>query len=144
MKLVRTTNGDASVIAEVAAAITTIGVLLCVAIGAVASKLVKGVKMEDAEAAVWEELNRLTAQPVEATELEKVKNKVESTLEFSEMDLSGRALNLAIAEYMGDPELINTELGLYQAVSAAQVQQQAQQVFNKKNVSVLRYFSERN
>ncbi|MBL7948652.1 MAG: insulinase family protein [Bacteroidia bacterium] len=110
----------------------------------VEGKLVKGVKMEDAEAAVWEELNRLTAQPVEATELEKVKNKVESTLEFSEMDLSGRALNLAIAEYMGDPELINTELGLYQAVSAAQVQQQAQQVFNKKNVSVLRYFSERN
>ena len=36
MKLVRTMKGEASVIAEVAAAITTIGVLLCVAIGAVA------------------------------------------------------------------------------------------------------------
>ena len=36
VKLVRTTNGDASVIADVPAAITTIGVLLCVAIGAVA------------------------------------------------------------------------------------------------------------
>ena len=36
VKLVRTMNGDASVIADVPAAITTIGVLLCVAIGAVA------------------------------------------------------------------------------------------------------------
>ena len=37
VKLVRTIHGDASVIAEVAAAVTTIGVLLCVAIGAVAN-----------------------------------------------------------------------------------------------------------
>ena len=37
MKLVRTMYGDASVMLDVAAAITTIGVLLCVAIGAVAS-----------------------------------------------------------------------------------------------------------
>ena len=37
VKLVRTMNGEASVMLEVAAAITTIGVLLCVAIGAVAS-----------------------------------------------------------------------------------------------------------
>ena len=37
VKLVRTMNGDASVMLEVAAAITTSGVLLCVASGAVAS-----------------------------------------------------------------------------------------------------------
>ena len=37
VKPARTTNGDFSVITDVAAAITTIGVLLCVAIGAVAS-----------------------------------------------------------------------------------------------------------
>src|SRR5678816_1108279 len=37
VKLVRTIQGEASVMLDVAAAITTIGVLLCVAIGAVAS-----------------------------------------------------------------------------------------------------------
>ncbi len=37
VKLVRTMYGDCSVMIEVAAAVTTIGVLLCVAIGAVAS-----------------------------------------------------------------------------------------------------------
>jgi hypothetical protein len=37
VKLVRTMYGDCSVIIDVAAAVTTIGVLLCVAIGAVAS-----------------------------------------------------------------------------------------------------------
>lgn len=110
----------------------------------VEGKLVKGVKMEEAEAAIWEELERVCRDYVSDTELEKVKNKVESTLEFSEMDLSGRALNLAIAEYMGDPELINTELGLYAKVTAAQVQAQARAVFRKENLSVLRYFAEKN
>ena len=45
VKLVRTMYGEASVMAEVAAAITTIGVLLCVAIGAVAMR-----RRRDAEA----------------------------------------------------------------------------------------------
>lgn len=110
----------------------------------VEGKLVKGVRMEDAERAVWEELDRLRTEAVGATELEKVKNKVESTLEFSEMDLSGRALNLAIAEYMGDPELINTELGLYSRVTADNVREQAGKVFRKENLSVLRYFADKN
>jgi predicted Zn-dependent peptidase len=110
----------------------------------VEGKLVKGVRMEDAEAAVWEELDRLRTEPVSAVELEKVKNKVESTLEFSEMDLSGRALNLAIAEYMGDPGLINTEVKLYARVNAEHIREQAQAVFRRDNLSVLRYFAEKN
>jgi zinc protease len=106
-------------------------------------KLVKGVTMEAAEAGIDEVINELCSNDVTTDELEKVKNKVESTMEFSEMDLSGRALNLAIAEYMGDVNLINTELGLYRKVTAADIRKQAARIFSKNNCSTLKYLAKR-
>ena len=86
-------------------------------------------------------LKELCNVPVSETELNKVKNKVESTMEFSEMDLAGRALNLAIAEYMGDINLINTELKLYRAVTAEDIKKVACEIFRKSNCSTLYYLS---
>ena len=106
-------------------------------------KLVKGVEMADAEKAIDAELNKICSELVTKEELEKVKNKVESTMEFSEMDLSGRALNLAIAEYMGDANLVNTELGLYRKVTAEEIKASAQEIFRKENCSTLYYLSNR-
>jgi predicted Zn-dependent peptidase len=102
-------------------------------------KLVKGVSMEDAQAGLDAVLDKLCAEPVGDEELEKVKNKVESTMEFAEMDLPGRALNLAIAEYMGDADLINTEINLYRRVTAQDIRNQANRIFQKHNCSVLNY-----
>ena len=59
------------------------------------------------------------------------------------MELSGRALNLAIAEYMGDAELVNTELVLYRKVTSLDIQKAAQQIFRKENCSTLYYLSNR-
>jgi len=107
----------------------------------VEGKLVKGVKMADAEAAIDEELNKIMSDTIADEELSKVKNKVESTIVFSEIDLSGRALNLAVAEYMGDANLINTELELYTKVTAKNIQQQAKEIFAPANCSTLYYMS---
>jgi len=104
-------------------------------------KLVKGVSIHVAEAAIDAELAMLAENPVDETELEKVKNKVESTMEFSEVDLPSRALNLAIAAYMGNPELVNAEIELYRKTSAQDIQQTAKQVFRDSNCSVLYYLS---
>ena len=109
----------------------------------VEGKLVKGVEMADAERAIDAELNKICEELVEKDELEKVKNKVESTMEFSEMDLAGRALNLAIAEYMGDADLVNTELSLYRAVTAEEIKASAREIFRKENCSTLYYLSNR-
>ena len=109
----------------------------------VEGKLVKGVEMADAERAIDAELNKICEELVEKDELEKVKNKVESTMEFSEMDLAGRALNLAIAEYMGDANLVNTELALYRAVTAEEIKASAREIFRKENCSTLYYLSNR-
>ena len=50
-------------------------------------KPLENVSIEAAEAAVWEELERLKTDLIPADELTKVKNKVESTMIFSEMAL---------------------------------------------------------
>ena len=106
-------------------------------------KLVKGVTMKQAEEALDEELNKIMSVPVSNDELTKVKNKVESTMVFSEIDLSGRALNLAIAEYMGDAGLINTEVDRYREVTAADITARAQDVFRESNCSTLYYLSKK-
>ncbi|MFM2206051.1 MAG: hypothetical protein RL213_26 [Bacteroidota bacterium] len=107
----------------------------------VEGKLIKGVSISEAESAVREELARIGSEPVSDAELERAKNKVESTIEFSELDLSGRALALAIADYMGDPNLVNTELSRYAAVTKGQIREIAATVFRKGNSSVLHYLS---
>ena len=109
----------------------------------VEGKLVKGISMKEAEEGLDAVIHFLCNETVSTDELEKVKNKVESTIEFSEMDLSGRALNLAIAAYMGDVNLINTELKLYRKVTKEDIQAQAKKLFRKTNCSTLYYLSGR-
>lgn len=109
----------------------------------VEGKLVKGVLMSDAEKAIDDELEKIKKEVAGNDEIEKIKNKVESTMVFSEIDLTGRALNLAIAEYMGDAGLINTEIEKYRAVSAENIRQQAEEIFQDANCSVLYYLAKR-
>ena len=105
-------------------------------------KPLPGISIEAAEAAVWEELNKLKNNEVAADELTKVKNKTESTMVFSEMSLLDKAMNLAWFELLGDAELLNAEVARYLAVTAHQVQQQAQNLFVKENSSTLIYLAE--
>lgn len=109
----------------------------------VSGKLVKGVKMEDAEKAIDAELDKLKTQFVDEKELTKVKNKMESALVFSEMDIMNKAMNLAISEHLGDADLINHEVEKYNAVTASGIQEQAKKTFTKQNSSVLYYLSKR-
>ncbi len=109
----------------------------------VEGKLVKGVSVKDAEQAIEVELNKVKEELISTEELDKVKNKVESTMVFSEIDVSGRALNLAIAEYMGDINLINTEINLFRSVTGKDIQQQAQEIFKETNCSTLYYLAKK-
>ncbi|HRH67349.1 MAG TPA: pitrilysin family protein [Bacteroidia bacterium] len=106
-------------------------------------KLVKGVEMSDAEAAIHEEIKSICSTLIQDDELQKVRNKVESTIEFSEMDLASRSLNLAFAEYMGDVNLVNTEINLYQKVTKEDIRKQAQQIFREQNCSTLYYLAKK-
>jgi len=108
----------------------------------VEGKPAESISTEQAEAAIWEQLELLKAELVPADELTKVKNKTESTLVFSEMSLLDKAMNLAFFELLGDGDLLNKESGNYLKVTAEQVQQQARQLFRKENSTTMLYMAE--
>ena len=102
-------------------------------------KLVEGVSMEQAENAIWVELNKMATELVSETELTKVKNKSESIMVFGEMSLLDKAMNLAYYELLGDANLLNVEINKYLNITAEQIQQVAKQTFVKEKSSTLYY-----
>jgi predicted Zn-dependent peptidase len=107
----------------------------------VEGKLVKGVKMEQAEKAVQEEIDRIKSETVSEAELEKVKNKTESLIAFEDMTIMNRANNLAFYELLGDAGMMNTDLDRYREVTVDDIKQTAQEVFQETNSNTMRYFS---
>ncbi len=105
-------------------------------------KLVKGVDIDVAEAAVNEVLEELKREGISPAELEKVKNKTESAMAFEDMSLTNRAASLAIYELMGDANLINTELERYKAVTTDDILSESRNIFRKENCSTLHYLSD--
>lgn len=107
----------------------------------VEGKLVKGVKIDDAEKAVEEELTRLKTEKISEAELQKVKNKTESTIAFEDMSVMNRAASLAYYELLGDAALMNTEFDRYQTVSVEDIRNLSGDIFREENSSTLRYLS---
>lgn len=99
----------------------------------------EGVSLEQAEAALWDELEALKNDPIPAKELQKLKNKSESTLIFSEVNILNKAINLAFFELLGDAGLINGEAEKYQLVTVEDIQRVAREIFTKENCSKLIY-----
>lgn len=104
-------------------------------------KLVRGVQLEDADAAVQELVDSFLQEGIEEKELQKAKNKTESLIAFEDMSLMNRAGSLAFYEIMGDANLINVELGRFQAITAEELMQEAKHIFRKENSNTLYYRS---
>ncbi|MFA6945618.1 MAG: pitrilysin family protein [Pedobacter sp.] len=107
----------------------------------VEGKPLPGISMEVAEAAIWKELERISTELLPEAELTKVKNKMESTMVFSEMSLLDKAMNLAYFELLGDADGLNSETQKYLDVSAEQIRAQAAHIFRKENSSTLYYLA---
>ncbi|HEV8269873.1 MAG TPA: pitrilysin family protein [Chitinophagaceae bacterium] len=107
-------------------------------------KLVKGIKMEDAEKAVEAELEKMRTEKVTATELQKVKNKVESLIAFEDMSLTNRANSLAFYELLGDAEQMNHELEKYNIVTVEDILNESRVIFRATNSNTLYYFAKQN
>jgi predicted Zn-dependent peptidase len=98
-----------------------------------------GVSLEEAEAAIWQELELLKAEPILERELQKLINKSESALVFSEASALNKAINLAFFEVLGDASLINREVELYEAVTVEAIHRVSNEVLTKENCSKLIY-----
>lgn len=109
----------------------------------ISGKVSEGIDMKKAEAGITEEVNKLRAKTVEKNELQKIKNNMEASLVFSEMDVAGKALNLAFFELIGDAKDVNHETEKYQAVKAEQVKELAEKNLVDTNCSTLYYYAKK-
>lgn len=104
-------------------------------------KLVKGITMQQAEEGVQEEINKLQSDPVPDSELQKVKNKVESVMAFEDMSIMNRANSLAFYELLGDADMFNHELEKYQSVTPENIKKESQNIFRQENSNTIYYYS---
>lgn len=105
----------------------------------VEGKVSESVSTDAALAAIWSELEALGAEPVDQRELEKIKNRFESTIVFSETSILNKAQNLAFYEMLEKAELMNDEVETYRTVSSLDMRRMAKKLFRKTNAAVLVY-----
>ena len=109
----------------------------------ISGKINDGVTIEQAEAGIDAEIAKMQNELVAADELQKCKNKIESTVTYSEADVLNKATNLAISELLGDANLINKEIENYQKVTAEGIKEQANKILQKTNCSTLFYLKKK-
>ena len=91
-----------------------------------------GHTLDEILAVIDEEIATLQAKPLEAAELDRAKNQLESDTVRSLESLLARAERLQSYNYLvGDPGFVTEDLRRYRAVDAAAVQRAAQQYLKK-------------
>jgi zinc protease len=106
-------------------------------------KLMKGVDIRHAEESVNEVITGLLNPDKIRHEMEKVKNKFESSTVFSNTSILNKAMNLSYYELLGNPGLINTEAESYRKVTREMVIEATERYFVPSNCSTLYYKSTR-
>ncbi|BDS14011.1 M16 family metallopeptidase [Aureispira anguillae] len=105
----------------------------------VEGKLAEGISLEEAEKAIWEELEQLKKHLLSDYAVEKFQNRIEHNLEFGEMNNLNKAINLGYYELLGDAAMINEEKAKYNAITAADIQRRSHELFQEFKASVLYY-----
>ncbi len=107
----------------------------------ISGNIMPGISMEVAEQKIEFELQQIIEGTISEYELQKIKNKIESTIIFSETNVLNKAMNLAKFMHLGDISLIQKEIKKYSNVSIEEIQNVAKQLFNKNNDSTLYYYA---
>lgn len=97
------------------------------------------ISLQNAEEIICKEINDLKNQLIESAELQKWKNKAESTLVLSEMGIQSKSMNLGFFEALGNSDLMNAESEIYQSLTAEEIQQAAKVWLRDDQKSVLTY-----
>jgi len=100
----------------------------------------QGVELDQVEASILAEVERLKTEPIGEREFQKLQNQLESGFVSSNSNMSGIAESLAdYHTYYGDANLINTEINRYRKITAADLQRVANKYLTKDNLVKLKY-----
>jgi len=102
-------------------------------------RVAEGIKNDLAIESIWEELEKLKIENIPDEEFQKVINQILSTLEFSEINILNKAMNLAYYASIDSTELINLQREKYRAISKEDLVRVANDVFRKENSNTLVY-----
>ncbi len=104
----------------------------------ISGKVNEGVDLEQADKAVEALVDDLKTQLTDER-IEKVKNQAESTLLYTEVEVLNRAMNIAYGAFLGDPNLVNTEIEMIQSVRKQDMVEAIPEILRKNNCSTLYY-----
>lgn len=105
----------------------------------VEGKISDDISFEVAEKAIWQELEKLKNTLLPEQAVEKFQNRTEHNIEFSELNNLHKAINLGYYEILGDASMINEEKVKYNAITAVDIQERSQEIFQDAKCSALYY-----
>ncbi|MFI3319730.1 MAG: pitrilysin family protein [Rikenellaceae bacterium] len=103
------------------------------------AQLLPSTSVEEAEAALWEEIEALKSESISDYELEKVKNKFEANTLFGEINVMNKAMNLGFYSMIGDLPLINSEVEIYRSIDNEQINSFARETLTREHSNTLVY-----
>ncbi len=102
-------------------------------------KINQGVSVDQVEEELLTILNSCRENFIPAREIEKLHNQMESYDAYADLNVANRASNLAFYSYLGDTNLINSEIQSYHATGSKEIFEEAQNLFRSENTCSLYY-----
>ncbi|MEP7322618.1 MAG: pitrilysin family protein [Saprospiraceae bacterium] len=103
------------------------------------AKAIPGKSIREVERAIWEELNDLKTKLISSKELTKMKNTIEASLLFSEVNGLNKAITLGFFEILGNADWANLEGTKYQSITREDIKAVSKKIFRKNNCNIIYY-----
>lgn len=103
------------------------------------AQLLPETTVEQAEEALWTEIEQLKIEGASDYELEKVKNKFEANTLFGEINVMNKAMNLGFYSMIGDITIINREVDIYRSLDSDQIKEFCRRTFTPERSNTLIY-----
>lgn len=110
----------------------------------VTAHLMPDTTLDEAEAALWEQLTDIATKPCSDYELQKVRNKFEANNYFTEINSLNKAMNLAYFEFLGAASLINEQVSLHHSVSGDEIEATFRSFITPQKAHTLYYKAKKN
>ena len=98
-----------------------------------------GISASEGLAAIEEQFAHLTNNPITERELQKVKNKVVSSLAISDLNVLNKAISMAYFEWLDALDLMNRQEELYEQVTTDNLLKAANDFLRPTNQSMVEY-----